>query len=44
MPQVVITPHTGGETARYEDNIVDLLMDNLGRLGRAETALRNQVV
>jgi len=44
MPQVVITPHTGGETARYEDNIVDLLMDNLGRLGRGEAALKNQIV
>ena len=44
MPQVVITPHTGGETARYEDNIVDLLLDNLARLGRGEAALKNQIV
>jgi phosphoglycerate dehydrogenase-like enzyme len=41
---VFITPHTGGETRRYEENVVDCLIDNLERLGRGETALRNQVV
>jgi phosphoglycerate dehydrogenase-like enzyme len=44
MPQVVITPHSAGETQSYEANVVDLLLDNLGRLGRGESALRNQVV
>ena len=44
MPNVVITPHTAGETRRYEDNVLDLLMENLERLWRGETALRNQVV
>ena len=44
MPNVLITPHTAGETRRYEDNVLDLLMENLGRLGRGETALKNQVV
>jgi phosphoglycerate dehydrogenase-like enzyme len=44
MANVVITPHTAGETRRYEDNVLDLLMDNLDRLWRGETALRNQVV
>ncbi|MBD2844923.1 D-2-hydroxyacid dehydrogenase [Paenibacillus sp. IB182496] len=29
MPQVVITPHLGGETASYNDRIVALFMDNL---------------
>jgi len=44
MPNVLITPHTGGETRRYEDGVIDFLMDNLGRLWRGEAALRNQVV
>jgi len=44
LPNVVITPHTAGETRRYEDNVIELLIDNLGRLWRGETALRNQVV
>lgn len=39
-----ITPHTGGETRRYEENVIDCLLDNLDRLGRGENALRNQVV
>lgn len=41
---VLITPHTGGETRRYEENVLDLLMENLERLWRGEEALRNQVV
>jgi phosphoglycerate dehydrogenase-like enzyme len=44
MPNVLITPHTGGETRAYEDNVIDLLLENLGRLQRGETALRNQIV
>ena len=44
MPNVLITPHTAGETQRYEDNVVDILLENLERLWRGETALRNQVV
>jgi D-2-hydroxyacid dehydrogenase (NADP+) len=44
MPQVLITPHTAGETRRYEDNVIDILEENLGRLWRGETALRNQIV
>ena len=39
-----ITPHTAGETRRYEDNVIDILLDNLGRLGRNDSALRNQIV
>jgi phosphoglycerate dehydrogenase-like enzyme len=39
-----ITPHTAGETRRYEDNVIDILLDNLDRLWRGETSLRNQVV
>jgi D-2-hydroxyacid dehydrogenase (NADP+) len=43
MPNVLITPHTAGETQAYEDNVIDLLIDNIDRLGRGEPALRNQV-
>ena len=43
MPNVLITPHTAGETQRYEDAVIDILLDNLDRLWRGETALRNQV-
>jgi phosphoglycerate dehydrogenase-like enzyme len=41
---VVITPHTAGETQRYEANVVDLLVENLARLYRGETELKNQIV
>lgn len=44
LPNVLITPHTGGETRRYEDGVLDLLMENLDRLQRGEAALRNQIV
>jgi phosphoglycerate dehydrogenase-like enzyme len=44
MEHVLITPHTAGETRRYEDNVIDILRDNLDRLGRGEQELRNQVV
>ena len=44
LPNVLITPHSAGETGRYETNVVDILVDNIERLLRGETALRNQVV
>ncbi|HEY6979527.1 D-2-hydroxyacid dehydrogenase [Reyranella sp.] len=44
MPNVFITPHTAGETRRYEDNVLDILIDNLERLWRGESTLRNQVL
>jgi phosphoglycerate dehydrogenase-like enzyme len=40
----LITPHTAGETRRYEDNVLDILEENLGRLWRGEATLHNQVV
>ncbi|MDP3415383.1 D-2-hydroxyacid dehydrogenase [Falsiroseomonas sp.] len=43
MPNVFITPHTGGETRAYEGNVLDLLEANLPRL-RAGQTLVNQVV
>jgi phosphoglycerate dehydrogenase-like enzyme len=44
MPNVFITPHTGGETRQYEANVNAILVENLDRLWRGETTLRNQVV
>lgn len=44
MPNVFITPHTAGETRAYEDNVIDILIENLDRLWRGETTLRNQVL
>ena len=43
MENVLITPHTAGETRRYEDNVIDPAR-NLDRLWRGETELRNQIV
>ncbi|HVQ76118.1 MAG TPA: D-2-hydroxyacid dehydrogenase [Candidatus Binatia bacterium] len=43
LDNVLITPHTAGETRRYEENVLDILMANLDRLGRGEPALVNQI-
>ena len=45
LPNVFVTPHTAGETRAYEDNVIDILVENLDRLWRDEkAALRNQVL
>jgi phosphoglycerate dehydrogenase-like enzyme len=44
MENVLITPHTAGETRRYEDNLLDILQENLDRLWRGEAPLKNQIV
>lgn len=44
MENVLLTPHTAGETRRYEDNVLAILMENLARLWRGETTVRNEVV
>lgn len=44
LPNVFITPHTAGETRAYEDNVLDILMENLERLWRGDKVLRNQVL
>ena len=44
MPNVLLTPHTAGETQRYEDAVIDILLENLDRLWRGGSTLRNQVV
>jgi D-2-hydroxyacid dehydrogenase (NADP+) len=41
---VLITPHTAGETRRYEENVLDILLENLDRQWRGETSLKNQIV
>lgn len=42
LENLIITPHTGGETRKYEDNLIDILLENLGRLSRGECELLNQ--
>ena len=44
MKNVLLTPHTAGETRAYEDNLFDILQDNLGRLAAGQAALRNQII
>jgi phosphoglycerate dehydrogenase-like enzyme len=44
MEHVLITPHTAGETRRYEDNVLAIMQENLARLWRGETQLLNEVV
>jgi phosphoglycerate dehydrogenase-like enzyme len=44
MQNVLITPHTAGETQRYEDGVIDLLLQNLDRLWHGKTTLVNEVV
>lgn len=44
LPNVFVTPHSAGETQRYEDNVIDILLENLDRLAQGETRLRNQIV
>ena len=44
MPNVLITPHTAGETQAYEDRVIDLLVENLERQWHGEATLVNQVM
>jgi phosphoglycerate dehydrogenase-like enzyme len=44
MAQVLVTPHTAGETRRYEDNVIEILRDNLERQWAGQAKLRNQIV
>ncbi|BAQ45616.1 MULTISPECIES: D-2-hydroxyacid dehydrogenase [Methylobacterium] len=43
MPNVIVTPHSAGETSLYEGRVIALLIENLGRLQRGEE-LVNPVV
>ena len=44
LSNVILTPHTAGETQSYEENVLDILMENLDRLWRREEELYNQIV
>ena len=44
FPNVLITPHAAGETKRYEDNVLDILLENLDRLWSGSGRLVNQIV
>jgi len=44
LDNVIITPHTGGETRKYEANVVDILLENLERLQAGNPQLMNQVI
>lgn len=41
---IILTPHTAGETRSYEDNVIDVLIENLERLWRGESELRHAIV
>lgn len=43
-PNLLLTPHTAGETRAYEDRVLDLLVENVARLARGEPRLVNEVV
>ena len=44
MDNVVLTPHSGGETQSYEDNVIDILLENVNRLTSGQSDLLNQVL
>ncbi|HEX5756927.1 MAG TPA: D-2-hydroxyacid dehydrogenase [Arenimonas sp.] len=44
MPHVIVTPHSAGETRRYEDRVIDFLIENVERLSRGQAELVNGVV
>ena len=44
LKNVLITPHTGGDTHCYEDTVLDYLQDNLARLWRGESRLYNEII
>ncbi len=44
LENLLITPHTAGETRMYEENVLDILLENLGRLAEGKEELKNQVV
>lgn len=43
-PNLLLTPHTAGETRAYEERVLDLLVENVARLARGEARLVNEVV
>lgn len=43
MDNVMLTPHSAGETQQYEINVVNILMQNLTALWDGDTTLVNQI-
>ncbi|QJP17264.1 D-2-hydroxyacid dehydrogenase [Starkeya sp. ORNL1] len=43
FPNVLVTPHSAGETRRYETRVVDLLLENIARMS-AVARLLNEIV
>jgi phosphoglycerate dehydrogenase-like enzyme len=44
VSNMLITPHTAGETRQYEDAVLDILLENVNRLWRGDVRLRNQII
>lgn len=44
LDNVLLTPHTAGETQAYEDNVLDILLYNLDQLWQGRSRLRNEIV
>ncbi|MDB5414781.1 MAG: D-2-hydroxyacid dehydrogenase [Rubritepida sp.] len=44
LPNAFLAPHTGGETCAFEDNVLDIMMENIERLKAGRTDLINKIV
>lgn len=44
LPNAFLAPHTGGETCAFEDNVLDIMMENIDRLKAGRSDLVNKVV
>jgi D-2-hydroxyacid dehydrogenase (NADP+) len=44
MENLIITPHSAGETRKYEDNVIDILIENINRLWTGNKELVNQIL
>jgi phosphoglycerate dehydrogenase-like enzyme len=44
MENLIITPHSAGETRKYEDNVIDILIQNIDRLWVGNEELVNQIL
>ena len=42
MENVVLTPHSAGETRAFERNVIDLLLENVARLRNGDPDLKNR--
>lgn len=43
MPNVIITPHSAGDTRRYEHNVTDILLRNIEKIQHGELPI-NQII